>query len=151
MSSSFELVLISFDILLCSHTLKQVHAYNMWLAVFSAVYMVASWAALPFGARGLIAANCLNFLIRIVYSAHFIRAFLRRARVVEAEVGLKALAASRESSDRVDQPVCTDGLGSICIDHDAEVDFRITNDQRRLPEILRTESAQVEQCRRHDA
>ena len=70
----------------------------MWLAVFSAVYMVASWAALPFGARGLIAANCLNFLIRIVYSAHCIRAFLRRARVLEAEVALKTLAKSHDTS-----------------------------------------------------
>jgi hypothetical protein len=63
-----------------------VHRYNVWLAAFSAVYLVVARLALPYGAAGLICANCVNFGVRIAYAVVFIRQFLSRARALETSI-----------------------------------------------------------------
>eukprot|EP00743_Colponemidia_sp_Colp-15_P004497 GILK01004849.1.p1 GENE.GILK01004849.1~~GILK01004849.1.p1 ORF type:complete len:536 (+),score=58.99 GILK01004849.1:29-1609(+) len=48
---------------------------QLYLAGFSGLYICISIAFLPYGAVGLILANCLNMGLRILYSAWFIRGY----------------------------------------------------------------------------
>jgi len=57
-------------------TSRQLRAYNAWLLACSVVYLSACAGLMPVaGTTGLLAANALNMLMRIAYSARFIHAF----------------------------------------------------------------------------
>ena len=54
---------------------KNLSWYNILLVIFSALYIIASIALLPFGSIGLIVANCVNLTLRISYSCFFITSY----------------------------------------------------------------------------
>lgn len=56
-----------------TNTSKDIDTYNYYMAVFSIMFLVLSYAFTNvFGPVGLILANCLNMLCRISYSTYFI-------------------------------------------------------------------------------
>lgn len=57
---------------------RDLQRYNLYLVGFSAVYLAACAVLLPYGPRGLIAANGVNMAMRIAYSAGFIRRFFAK-------------------------------------------------------------------------
>ncbi|KAM4065879.1 rft protein [Hirsutella rhossiliensis] len=59
-------------------TERQVHRQSLWMAAFSVVFAAAAYLLMrvyQLGARGLVLANIVNMLCRIVWSAAFIKAF----------------------------------------------------------------------------
>lgn len=59
----------------------EVHRQSIWMGVFSAAFAAAAYlfmAVLGLGARGLVLANIVNMLCRIVWSVVFIRGFFAR-------------------------------------------------------------------------
>ena len=46
--------------------------FNGWLMICSICFVAASGALLPFGAVGLVFANCVNMIARILFSARYI-------------------------------------------------------------------------------
>lgn len=59
-------------------TERQVHRQSLWMAAFSVAFAASAYTLMrvyPLGARGLVLANIVNMLCRIVWSAAFIRAF----------------------------------------------------------------------------
>lgn len=59
-------------------TERQVHRQSLWMAAFSVAFAAAAYLLMrvyPLGAQGLVLANVVNMLCRIVWSAAFIRAF----------------------------------------------------------------------------
>jgi oligosaccharide translocation protein RFT1 len=57
-----------------------VHRQSIWMGFFSAAFAAAAWLfmrAVPLGASGLVIANAVNMLCRIVWSVAFIRTFFR--------------------------------------------------------------------------
>ena len=70
-------------------TEKEVHAQSAWMTVFSLGFGVAGFVTLrllDMGARGLVVANCINMLCRIVWCAVFIRGYFRRNGVEEFDL-----------------------------------------------------------------
>ena len=63
----------------------QMKLYNLLLLVFSAVYLTACALLLRYGALGLIAANCLNMTLRIIYSFSYSYRFFKQAKGVEPQ------------------------------------------------------------------
>ena len=68
---------------------SQMKLYNLLLLVFSAVYLTACALLLRYGALGLIAANCLNMTLRIVYSFSYSHHFFKQARGVDPQVSAR--------------------------------------------------------------
>lgn len=61
-------------------TTAQLRAQSLWMLLFTAVYGAAAWAMLlkfKLGAAGLVGANMLNMILRIMWSAQFIRRWIR--------------------------------------------------------------------------
>ena len=59
----------------------EVHRQSIWMGIFSGVFAAAAYlfmAVLPLGARGLVLANIVNMLCRIVWSVTFIRDFFSK-------------------------------------------------------------------------
>lgn len=66
-----------------------VHRQSVWMGAFSAVFAAAAFVfmrVVPLGATGLVVANAVNMLCRIVWSVVFVKAFFRRYGA-EFEVG----------------------------------------------------------------
>ena len=61
----------------------ELHSYNRYMIGFSAVYLTAAVLLVPFGARGAVWANCLNMIIRIVYSAMYVARLLAHYRATD--------------------------------------------------------------------
>lgn len=59
----------------------EVHAQSLWMAAFSAAFAGSAFVLMSvfsLGARGLVLANAVNMLCRIVWSALFIKRYFRR-------------------------------------------------------------------------
>lgn len=59
----------------------EVHRQSIWMSFFSCAFAAAAYlfmAVLPLGARGLVLANIVNMLCRIVWSVAFIRGFFSK-------------------------------------------------------------------------
>ena len=66
-------------------TKSQVHNQSLWMALFSLVFAGAGFLALrvmQLGAAGLVYANAVNMLCRIIWSARFIQRYFGARRVV---------------------------------------------------------------------
>lgn len=59
----------------------EVHGQSVWMGVFSVAFAASAFVFMrvfPLGAQGLVLANIINMLCRIVWSFVFIKAFFRR-------------------------------------------------------------------------
>jgi len=66
-------------------TKSEVHRQSLWMGLFSLAFAVAGFVSLrvlDLGAAGLVYANAINMLCRIVWSSAFISAYFRRNGVV---------------------------------------------------------------------
>lgn len=73
-------------------TQSEVHAQSVWMGCFSAIFAGAGFLflrVLGWGAVGLVAANVINMVCRIVWCIWFIKGFFRRAGVPLELDGLK--------------------------------------------------------------
>lgn len=64
-------------------TERQLHRQSLWMAAFSLAFAAAAYLLMrvyPLGAHGLVLANVVNMLCRIVWSAAFAKAFFRSRR-----------------------------------------------------------------------
>jgi oligosaccharide translocation protein RFT1 len=60
---------------------NQLRKYNGWLIICSILYLIACALLLPiWGTAGLIAANCFNMSLRIIYSIWFIIQFFKQEK-----------------------------------------------------------------------
>ncbi|POR34811.1 Oligosaccharide translocation protein RFT1 [Tolypocladium paradoxum] len=62
----------------------EVHRQSIWMGVFSVAFATSAFVFMrvfPLGAQGLVLANIINMLCRIVWSVVFIESFFRRHRV----------------------------------------------------------------------
>ncbi|KAK6542932.1 Oligosaccharide translocation protein rft1 [Orbilia ellipsospora] len=62
-------------------TTRELGRQSVWMLWFSVVFGVASWGfvkRMGMGADGLVWANCVNMLMRVVWSCGFIRGYFRR-------------------------------------------------------------------------
>lgn len=62
----------------------EVHRQSIWMGAFSVAFATSAFVFMrvfPLGAQGLVLANIINMLCRIVWSVAFIKGFFRRHRV----------------------------------------------------------------------
>ncbi|KAK2616169.1 Oligosaccharide translocation protein rft1 [Conoideocrella luteorostrata] len=69
----------------------EVHIQSIWMGAFSLAFAASSFifmSVFPLGAQGLVLANIINMLCRIVWSFTFIKAFFRKNNV---DISVKSL------------------------------------------------------------